>query len=227
MAERAPRSGGRGILRDPWTWVGVACAIAFVLLAAALAAGATFAIDETATAAIRGLDIGTAAWEACSFLGGWQARVVVGVLLVGAALATRRFRLALILAVVLAAAPVLGELAKLTVERPRPPDPLTHTTGYAFPSGHTFNSTVTYGVMAVVAWRSRLRSGLRLVAVVVGIAAPVLAGLSRVGLGAHWPTDVIGGWLAGLAVVAFTAVLIRATGAMEPDPRPVRGPSPR
>ncbi len=46
---------------------------------------------------------------------------------------------------------------------------------------------------------------------------PILVGLSRVGLGVHYPSDVVGGWLLGVAFVSLGAVLIRATGAMARD----------
>jgi undecaprenyl-diphosphatase len=52
-------------------------------------------------------------------------------------------------------------------------------------------------------------------AVAAGVTVPFLTGLSRIALGAHYPSDVLGGWLAGLAFVALAAVLIRTTGAME------------
>ena len=52
---------------------------------------------------------------------------------------------------------------------------------------------------------------------VVGVTLPFLIGLSRIALGVHYPSDVLGGWLAGIALVALAATLIRMTGAMEQD----------
>ncbi len=55
-------------------------------------------------------------------------------------------------------------------------------------------------------WRSDLPVWVRrVVAIALGVLV-VLVGLSRIALGVHYPSDVVGGWLAGLAVVAAVAV---------------------
>jgi undecaprenyl-diphosphatase len=204
---------GRTLHRDPWTWVGLACAIAFVVLATLVVRRGGLAFDEPFSAWLRGLPVPTWFWEACTFLGG-AILIVIGFAMGLAALATRRYRLVLIIAVVLIGSALLTDAVKDLVMRQRPPDPITGTNGYSFPSGHTLNSTATYGLLAVIAWRSRLSFGLRRLAVAIGVVVPILVGLSRIALGAHWPTDVLAGWLAGIAFVALGAVLIRLTGAM-------------
>jgi undecaprenyl-diphosphatase len=126
--------------------------------------------------------------------------------------------LALIVAVVLIAATLFTDVVKEYVARPRPSgEPLVSASGYSFPSGHALNSTVSYGLLAVVAWRSSLPLAIRRVAVAVGVTLPILVGLSRIALGVHYPTDVLGGWLAGLAFIALAATLIGVTGAIERD----------
>ncbi len=204
----------RSLRRDPWTWVGLACAIAFVVLATLVVRRGGLAFDEPFSAWLRGLPVPAWFWEACTFLGGLFL-VGVGFALGLAALVSRRYRLVLIIAVVLFGAALLTEGVKDLVMRQRPPDPVTGTDGYSFPSGHTLNSTATYGLLAVIAWRSRLSLAIRRLAVAIGFVVPLLVGLSRIALGAHWPTDVLAGWLAGIAFVALGAVLIRLTGAME------------
>ncbi|WP_250306431.1 phosphatase PAP2 family protein [Streptomyces sp. A 4/2] len=79
--------------------------------------------------------------------------------------------------------------------RPRPPmgDWAARASGWSFPSGHTTTSAATAGLlMAAVLLRAPRNK--RVLATLIGCWA-VLVGLSRVYLGVHWSTDVIGGWL--------------------------------
>ena len=55
--------------------------------------------------------------------------------------------------------------------------------------------------------------------VATGVVLSIFVGLSRIALGVHYPSDVLAGWLGGIAFVALGACLIRATGAMERDRR--------
>jgi undecaprenyl-diphosphatase len=213
----------RPALRNPWIAVGLTCAIAFVVLAVLVSRSGGFAFDEAVISALQGLPVPVRVWEICTELGG-IILLPIGIAFVLAALVTGRLRLALIVAVVLTASAFFTDLVKDYVARPRPPgEALVAASGYSFPSGHTLSSTATYGLLALVAWRSRLALAVRRIAVVAGVTLPVLVGLSRIALGVHYPTDVVGGWLAGTMFVALAATLIGVTGAMARDwrqPRP-------
>ncbi len=67
--------------------------------------------------------------------------------------------------------------------------------GYSFPSGHSSNSATVFGTLAVFGEKKWLK--------IVGVAVPLLVGISRVVLGAHYPTDVFCGWLLGVIIVIF------------------------
>lgn len=204
--------------RDPWPVVGIGCTIAFLVVAVLVARRGGLPIDAPFTAWLQGLPLPIGFWEACTILGG-VFLVPVGVAFVAAALLAHLPRLAVIVAVTLIAAALFTDLVKDYIARPRPPGgPLVPAPGYSFPSGHTLNSTATYGLLAFVAWRARLPQTIRVAAVIICVTVPILVGLSRVALGVHYPSDVLGGWLAGIAFVALGATLIQVTAALGPGP---------
>lgn len=202
----------RGWLRDPLLYVAIACAVGFLVLALVVNGQATVAFDAPVIDVVTALGVPVAAWEALTFLGG-SLLIALGVLLVLALLAARRVGLAMAVGVALLLATFATDNIKELVARPRPPgDPLAPAVGYSFPSGHTLESTVTYGLIALAAWRSRLPSALRRGAVVAAFALPFFIGLSRIALGVHYPSDVLAGWLGGAAVVLLVAVIARTPG---------------
>ena len=118
----------------------------------------------------------------------------------------RRSRLAAYLVVTGAGSLVMGPALKLFVGRLRPV--VEHTValapGNSFPSGHSLGSIVCYGAITLVflpAVRGRARTAL-LTAAAVLVA---LIGFSRIALGVHFLSDVIGGWLLGTVWLAVTA----------------------
>ena len=122
--------------------------------------------------------------------------------------------LAVWLAVTVAGSAIANTLVKAAMEQTRPPTANLETSahGFAFPSGHTQAATVTYvAVVLVVGWQIwRPARWLRRVSVVGVVVLVASVGLSRILLGAHWPSDVLGGWLIGAAwVTAATVALNR------------------
>jgi undecaprenyl-diphosphatase len=200
----------------------IACAAGFLVLATVVSRQGSVGFDEPVTALVTGLGISPDAWRAVTDLGSGFVLVPVGAGLVLWLLWQRRPADAVVVAVALVAATLFTDAVKDLVARPRPPGPpLAPATGFSFPSGHTLNSTATYGLVALCAWRSRMRLAARRVAVAVLVAIPFLVGLSRIALGVHYPSDVLGGWLAGMAVVfAVAAITAPAAGGVSEAERP-------
>jgi undecaprenyl-diphosphatase len=95
------------------------------------------------------------------------------------------------------------------IARPRPPvaDWAAPASGYAFPSGHATTSALAAGLLAWALLRT-LRPARARVAVVLLTCWALAVGASRVYLGMHWATDVLGGWLFALTLLALGTVLI-------------------
>ncbi|HET6967572.1 MAG TPA: phosphatase PAP2 family protein [Ornithinibacter sp.] len=136
-------------------------------------------------------------------LGGTVGMPLIALVVVLVLALRRRSWLPVALMVIAAAGSVLiTVLGKDLAGRARPPVGLAVPpleTSPSFPSGHTLNATVVLGVSAylVMLGRTHLRSRVLVGSVVVVFV--VAMGLSRVWLGHHWLTDVIAGWLVGLA----------------------------
>ena len=107
----------------------------------------------------------------------------------------------------------LNNLIKLGVDRIRPSFevPVATASGASFPSGHAMNSMICYSLVASALVFSGLVPGERWARVTAGLvlALPVAIGVSRVLLGVHFPTDVLGGWALGLAWVGGATALFR------------------
>ncbi|BCW99586.1 MAG: hypothetical protein KatS3mg024_2413 [Armatimonadota bacterium] len=93
-----------------------------------------------------------------------------------------------------------SNLLKAVVGRSRPDEDLVrvvvHAVGESFPSGHALGSLVFYSCLCAVLWQELPRNG-RIIAAWTAALLVVAIGWTRVYLGVHWTSDVIGGWLAG------------------------------
>jgi undecaprenyl-diphosphatase len=95
----------------------------------------------------------------------------------------------------------VGLLVKALVQRARPvvQDPISHSPGYSFPSGHAFNIAVVVTVLVFLLWPLLSRAGRR-VAVAVAVVVALVVGLDRMFLGVHYPSDVVAGWILGVGI---------------------------
>ena len=145
--------------------------------------------------------------------------VIAGVFFV---LRRRRWQPLALLAAAVAGAVSLYDIVKPLIGRPRPPPAIWigHYSGAAFPSGHAAQSVAFYAMLAIVlgAGRSpRAKTVLWSAAALVALAV----GGSRIYLGAHWLTDVLGGYALGACWVAIVVIVMLAasspgTGRAEP-----------
>ncbi len=116
----------------------------------------------------------------------------------------RRTVTALALALTASSLPV-SNLLKAIVARPRPDEDLVRVVvpaaGESFPSGHALGSLVFYGCLCAAFWGELPRHG-RIIAAWAAALLVVAIGWTRVYLGVHWTSDVLGGWLAGALLLS-------------------------
>jgi len=87
---------------------------------------------------------------------------------------------------------------------------------FSFPSGHAAASLVTAGVASYVAWRYPLRPRAARTITVAALSWALLVALSRVYLGVHFATDILGGWL---LAAAWLSVMIGVAESVLTPPR--------
>jgi membrane protein DedA with SNARE-associated domain/membrane-associated phospholipid phosphatase len=137
------------------------------------------------------------------------AALAAGYLVLG----RRDWRGALAVAFAYAGAVLWSNVVKAAVDRPRPPATLrlVEVTGSSFPSGHATQAAAFYG-MVVLVLTVRRSVGMRIAAWSAALVIVGVVGLSRVYLGVHWPSDVLGGYALGamwIAVLALALLLSR------------------
>jgi undecaprenyl-diphosphatase len=138
----------------------------------------------------------------------WVVAATTVVLLVA-----RRPRAALALVLVAAIAPTVTNLIKPVVGRARPvwEQALGAEATLSYPSGHATTGIAVYAACAV-ALAALVRSARwRAVVITGGIVIGIAMGLSRLVIGVHWPSDVVGGWGVAIAVcgAVCSALLLR------------------
>jgi undecaprenyl-diphosphatase len=130
----------------------------------------------------------------------------------------RQARTALLLAGIGLTAMLLDTGMKELVQRPRPEvvRPLVPVPAdWSFPSGHALGSTAVYVSAALLLTVAPVRRRLRVLTLIAALLLAFLIGFSRLYLGVHYVTDVVGGWVAGLALALF-GLWMEERGRREP-----------
>ncbi|MBA9026172.1 phosphatase PAP2 family protein [Peribacillus huizhouensis] len=99
--------------------------------------------------------------------------------------------------VVIIGTPVLNQLLKFVFQRSRPDiHRLIEVGGYSFPSGHAMNAFAVYGIISFLLWRHIPTFLGRTTLIIISGIFIFMIGISRIYLGVHYPSDIIGGYFA-------------------------------
>ncbi|MEL3974682.1 phosphatase PAP2 family protein [Rossellomorea oryzaecorticis] len=133
-----------------------------------------------------------------TFLGGvkWLSICTIGVIII--LLFMKKYPLAVFAALTVGLGAGFNWLLKWIFKRDRPDiEALIEQGGYSFPSGHTMGSFIFYGALAFMLFRAFDRSIYKVLSI-IGLSILILCiGISRVYLGVHYPSDIVGGFSAG------------------------------
>ncbi len=180
-----------------------------------------FPFDLKVSFALRGEDdpVFAAIMTAVSFLGdGWMPVFLVFAVAAVCALKKKWVEAAFVVATL--SSGILAGVLKMLVGRSRPPsftlnpnDIFQSFNQYAYPSGHVMFFVVFFGFVAFLAWK-HLAGWMRWTLISVCAALIVLIGPSRIYLGEHWVSDVIGSYIIGtfwliILILLYQLVLYR------------------
>jgi undecaprenyl-diphosphatase len=184
---------------------GFAGLIAMLVVLGSIARGVRaqemFALDTWATPFLHGIASPTLDWVMLRLTDVGSSLVIVPLFAVAVAalIWRRRYGAATFLAVAIGGGVLLDATMKQVFERPRPQ--LSYApvlSDSSFPSGHTMNAVVFYVALAMIIWSIFGRRAGLIALTIAGVVA-VGVGISRIYLGAHFLTDVLGAFLAGLS----------------------------
>jgi len=194
-----------------WLVVGLAACVllfAFVVLAGEVTEGDTQAFDTRILRALRdpadpSKPRGPAWMEIVlldlTALGGSTVLLLAVGAVVGFLLLQTRYRSALFVAATTVSGQLLNLTMKYVFNRPRPSivPPLRVVFSTSFPSGHAMESAIVYLTLGAILMRAADNRVTKLYIIGIAMLLTALVGTSRVYLGVHYPTDVIGGWIIG------------------------------
>jgi undecaprenyl-diphosphatase len=132
-------------------------------------------------------------------LGGTAVLTLLTLAVTGLFLLQRKWHLAIYVAAAVVTGTILSHLMKAGFDRPRP-DLVAHGQHVytaSFPSGHSMVSAIVFLTLGALLAGTLKKRTERTYVMVLAMLLALMVGLSRIYLGVHWPTDVLGGWAVG------------------------------
>ena len=110
----------------------------------------------------------------------------------------------------LVAITILNQMLKIVLKRPRPTEfRIINETGYSFPSGHSMISMAFYGLLIYLIYKKIKNKYLKATLIIILLLLILAIGISRIYLGVHYVSDVIGGFLISMSYLIVYIKLIK------------------
>lgn len=139
----------------------------------------------------------TSVFRVITNLGGAYCLIIIAIL---CAIFIKNKKIAFAIPINLILSTILNLVLKNIVERPRPIGyRLIDETGYSFPSGHSMISAAFYGLIIYFIWKNVKNTKLKYISCILLALLILLIGISRIYLGVHYASDVIGGFIISIA----------------------------
>jgi undecaprenyl-diphosphatase len=136
--------------------------------------------------------------------------IILSLILVSVLLIRKDFRNFLIASVSLVFGFFLESFFKIIIHRARPENILISETTFSFPSSHATLSLIFFFLLIFLFRKEIKDKYAEILFTIVCVFLIILIGVSRIYLGAHWPTDVFAGWTLGLFCVSSVILVINS-----------------
>lgn len=190
-------------------WALEGAIMAFVLIASLVVQGNTEIFDNVYGDLVEKLHSAGADtfFEIITYLGNWQAITIICILLL--AFDKTRKVYGIPVSIVAAGSYAINTALKMWIGRPRPEieNMMVDASGYSFPSGHAAVSMAVMTMIAYLIYKHVPNKVKRISSMIGLIAVAVVIGISRIYLGVHFASDVLGGWCLGWACFALVSLI--------------------
>jgi undecaprenyl-diphosphatase len=180
--------------------ISLVCAIGFGLIAVLVGQQHIVGFDNRLISLIQGQENATLTpfMKFFTDIGSGLPITIITIVIMVVLYAVLKFRWELLFFIgVVVGSALLNVVLKLVFHRARPiVHRIVEANGYSFPSGHSMAAFTLYGVLCFLSWKHTRGAFARVMLIACGCIIIVAIGVSRIYLGVHYPSDVVGGYLA-------------------------------
>jgi membrane-associated phospholipid phosphatase len=183
--------------------------VLFVALADEVREGETLTVDNAILLAINShaAPLWNRFFLSITHLGDFIGIITFGVILLMILYLRKRYGDMILLTAGVGGATIINVILKSIFERSRPDlwNQLINEASFSFPSGHAMASSAFALSVIAIFWYTRYRY----VALALGVSFTVCISFSRLYLGVHYPTDIVGGWIVSAVWVGIVVAVVR------------------